>query len=694
MRKPLPDLVQVRNIGIIAHIDAGKTTTTERILYYTGRSHRLGSVDDGNTITDWMEEERERGISIVAAAITATWREHQINLIDTPGHIDFTAEVQRSLRVLDGGIVVFDAVQGVEPQSETVWRQADRFRVPRLCFVNKMDRLGADFERAVASIERRLGIKVVCLQLPIGSESSFAGVIDLIGRQAVRWIDAGGIHMERGEIPAGYCEAAESARARLIEVVAEVDDDILALYLDGGEVPAEQLQAALRKATLSNRLFPVYCGAALRNMGIQPLLDGVVDYLPSPVDVGPVSGIDPRNEAVIQRFPDPGEHLAALVFKLANDPYMGHLAYVRVYSGTVRPGMTVYNANRDGKEWAGRLVRMYANDREELELLQAGDIAAILGLKQVRTGDTLCPATHPIILENIGFPEPVIRATVEPRTAADHDRMIDALRRLAEEDPTLVVGVDDDSGQVLIGGMGELHLDVLLERLRREHGIKVRMGRPRVTYKETITQTVGSVEGRFVHQSGGHGQYGHVILELRPAEPGTGIGFENAVGGGIIPRQFIPAIERGVRESAQSGVVGGYAVADVMVRLRGGSSHPVDSSELAFRNAAAQAFQEGLRLGKSVLLEPFFRIEVIAPSEYTGAVLGQLAARRAIIEGSDTRPGGLEAITGRVPLAEMFGYVTELRSATQGRGSFAMEFDRYVPLDPESTRLVLGDGRL
>jgi elongation factor G len=684
------DLNCIRNIGIIAHIDAGKTTTTERILFYTGRTHRLGSVDSGNTVTDWMEQERERGISIVAAAISATWREHHINLIDTPGHIDFTAEVQRSLRVLDGGIVVFDAVQGVEPQSETVWRQADRYRVPRLCFINKMDRLGANFESAVASLQRRLGATVACLQLPLGAEGTFEGIIDLFNWRAIRWIDPDGLQYTCSTIPEAYREAAEAARIRLVEAIAETDDAILVAYLDGAEIPVAQLQAALRRATLSNRLFPVYCGAALRNIGVQPLLDGIVDYLPSPLDGGPVSGIDPRDGAVVQRFPDPSLPLTALVFKLLNDPYVGHLAYVRIYSGTLRAGASLYNANRNDKERASRLLRMYANEREDLELLKAGDIAAILGLNRVRTGDTLCDSAHPIILENIAFPEPVIRATVEPRTMADYERMFAALQRLADEDPTFAVSSDEDSGQIIIAGMGELHLEILLERLRREYGIRVRMGRPRVTYKETITRRVPTAEGRFIHQSGGHGQYGHVILALQPGEPGSGIRFENAISGGIIPKQFIPAIEKGVREAAQNGVLAGYAVTDVEVRLYGGSSHAVDASELAFRNAAALAFHEGLRRGKSVLLEPFFRIEVMTPSEYTGVVLGQLAARRAIIEGTETRPGGVEAIVGRVPLAEMFGYVTELRSVTQGRASFSMEFDRYIPLEPELARTVLG----
>jgi len=616
----------------------------------------------------------------VSAAITTAWRGHRINLIDTPGHIDFTAEVQRCLRVLDGAIVVFDAVHGVEPQSETVWHQANRYRVPRLCFINKMDRLGADFDRCVRSIHERLGAVVACLQLPMGVEAKFEGVIDLLTRQAVYWSDSEGSHLEYGAIPESYRQRAEAARMHLIEAIADTDEGVLSLYLEGKEPEVEQLRAALRRAALANRLFPVFCGAALRNIGIQPLLDGVVDYLPSPLDIGPVSGAHPERGDVLMRQPEEAEPFTALVFKVANDPYMGHLAYVRVYAGAIHAGQTVWNATRRQKERAGRLVRMYANHREDLERVHAGDIAALLGLNRVRTGDTLCDPAHPILLEPIAFPEPVINATVEPRAASDVDRMTDSLRRLTDEDPTLTVGTDEDTGQVLIGGMGELHLEIVLDRLQREYGVRARLGKPRITYKETITQRVPSVEGRFIRQTGGHGQYGHVALELHPSEPGSGIRFE--VMGGIIPKQFIPAVELGVRDAAQNGVLRGYAVTDVVSRLIGGSHHPVDSSELAFRTAAAIAFRDGLRRGKPVLLEPIVRIEVIAPVEYTGAILGQLVARRAEIVGTEHLPGGVEAIRGMVPLAEMFGYVTELRSATQGRGLFNMEFDHYAPAPP------------
>jgi elongation factor G len=694
-REPAPaeahaGLEHLRNIGVIAHIDAGKTTTTERILFYTGRTHRMGTVDAGNTVTDWMDQERERGITIVSAAVTAEWRGHRINLIDTPGHIDFTAEVQRSLRVLDGGIVVFDAVQGVEPQSETVWRQADRFGVPRLCFVNKMDRLGADFDRTLRMIQTRLGATPVALQIPLGAESRFEGAIDLLGRRAVRWADELGARPEYGAIPHDHQEAAERARAVLIERVAETDDDLLAMYLDGVEPEPEQLLPALRRATLATRLFPVFCGAALRNKGIQPLLDAVVDLLPSPLDIGPVQGVRPRDGETVSRAPDEREPLAALVFKLAADAYSGHLAYVRVYSGRLRAGATVYNATRDRRERVGRLVRMYADQREDLEELGAGDIGAAVGMKGVYTGDTLCAAEHPVVLESIAFPEPVIRVAVEPRSIADQEQMHAALRALAEEDPTFQVTSDENTGQTLVAGMGELHLEVLLDRVRREHGVRINVGKPRVTYKETITAPVARAEGTHIRQAGGHGQYGHVILQLAPAEPGSGIVFQNRVSPKVIPHQFVPAVEQGVRDAAQSGPLGGYAVADVRVRLIDGSWHEVDSSDIAYRAAAAHAMRLGLEQGTPVLLEPVFRLEVVVPAEYAGDVLGQLAARRCAVTGTEMGPGGSQIIHGEAPLAEMFGYATDLRSATQGRGMFSMEFTRYALLDRALSRKVLG----
>ena len=688
---PNAALSRLRNIGVIAHIDAGKTTVTDRILFHTGRTRRLGSVDDGTTVTDWMEQERERGITIVAAAITAQWRDCEINLIDTPGHIDFTAEVQRSLRVLDGGVVVFDAVHGVQPQSETVWRQADRYRVPRLCFINKMDRLGADFERAAASIERRLGVRVACLQQPIGAEAGFRGVIDLLSLRAVSWSGEIGGEPRDEEIPAEALAAAKAARARLVETVAEHDDALLARYVAGQEIDAAALRAALRRATLAGRLFPVLCGAALRDIGVQTLLDAVVDYLPSPLEAAAPIATVPDSDASLSLRADDDEALAALVFKIANDPYVGHLAYVRVYAGTIRGGLALFNATRQQKERAGRLLRMHANHREDVEILRAGEIGALLGLNRTFTGDTLCSAEHPLLLESIRFPEPVIRATVEPKGAADNERMADALRRLTDEDPTIHVSVDENTGQTLIAGMGELHLEILLERVRREFGVELRMGRPWVNYKETITRPVGGVHGRYVRQTGGHGQYGHVILSLHPGAAGSGVVFESVMKGETVPRHFVPAIEQGVRDAVQSGVLGGYAVTDLRAVLEGGSSHPIDSSDLAFRTAASIACHEGLIRGESVLLEPVVRIEVLVPVEYTGVVLAHLSARRGEIQSVDAQPGGIEAVVGHVPLAEMFGYVTELRSATQGRGLYTMEFDHYARMGPSAARTVLGE---
>lgn len=682
-------IARLRNIGIVAHIDAGKTTLTDRILYYTGRTHRLGSVDDGTTVTDWMEQERERGITIVAAAVSTRWRDCLINLIDTPGHIDFTAEVQRCLRVLDGAVVVFDAVHGVQPQSETVWRQADRYRVPRLAFVNKMDRIGASYERTVASIAERLGVEPVCLHLPLGRETSFRGVIDLLEMRAMVWPLGAGTKPEVGTPPREYRAAAEEARGQLVERLAEADDALLARYVSGEALSPEALRAALRRATLANRLFPVLCGSALRNVGIEPLLDAVVDFLPSPWDLGAVHGTDPATGKSVALEPDEAAPLAALAFKIVNDPYMGHLAYVRLYSGTLGPGMALLNATRGRKERAGRVLRMYANQREDVDHLKAGDIGAVLGLNHTYTGDTLCAPERPVVLEPIGFPQPVIRATVEPRTMVDHDRMIEGLRRLADEDPTFQLTLDEDTGQVVLGGMGELQLEVLVERLRREHGVEVRMGRPRVAYKETVSRSVSGVEGRFIRQTGGRGQYGHVVLALRPGKPGSGLRFENKATAVAVPRQFLPAVEQGVREAARSGALAGFEVTDVEVTLEGGSSHPVDSSELAFRTAASLAFREALHQAQPILLEPLGRIEVLVPAEYTGAVLGQLAARRAEIASVEPRPGGLEAIGGRVPLAEMFGYVTELRSMTQGRGLFTLEFEGYAPVDPAIAGLSL-----
>lgn len=686
-------LSRVRNIGIIAHIDAGKTTVTERILFYTGRTHHIGSVDDGNTVTDWMAQERERGITIVSAAVTTQWREYSVNLIDTPGHIDFTAEVQRSLRVLDGGIVVFDAVHGVEPQSETVWRQADRFRVPRICLINKMDRPGADFDHALQTIVQRLGANAAAVQLPIGQERDFTGVIDLLNMQAVYWPDEDGVRPEIRDIPSEHLNAAAEARDRLIEKIAETDDAILDLYLQGRALPVEQLKAALRSAVIANRLFPVFCGAALRNKGIQPVLDGVIDYLPSPLDVGPVSVTEVATGATVTRSPSDDEPLAALVFKIVRDPYVGHLSYFRVYSGKLRTGQQVFNATRNRQERIGRLVRMYADRREDLEVVHAGDIAAALGMKTALTGDTLCDPQQPVLLEHITFPEPVIRVSVEPKTSAEQDKLAEALRSLAEEDPTLKVIMDEDTGQTIMAGMGELHLEILIDRIKREYGVQANLGRPRVAYRETITRKVPKAEGRYIHQTGGHGQYGHVVVELQPGEAGSGVQFENAISGGAIPREFIPAIEQGLHEAAENGTVAGYPATDMVFRLYDGSTHHVDSSEQAYKNAAIAAFREGMKQGAPILLEPYSRIEIVAPTEYLGAITAQLSARRCEIESSESRTGGVQVVRGMVPLAEMFGYATHLRSATQGRGSFTLEFDHYAPVPPAVTKDVLA-GRL
>jgi elongation factor G len=670
---------RLRNIGLIAHIDAGKTTTTERILYYAGRTHQLGSVDAGTTVTDWMEQERERGITIVDAAVTAFWNEYQINIIDTPGHIDFTAEVQRALRVLDGAIVVFDALQGVEPQSETVWRQANRYRVPRLCFINKMDRIGVDFERAVASIRERLGANPVSLQLPIGAESDFCGVVDLLDMRAIYWSDEFGARREYAEIPAELRPTAEAARAQLIERVAEQDDSLLAGWLEGIEPDLGELKAGLRRATLANRLVPVLCGSALRNKGVQPLLDAVVDYLPSPTDIGEVRGSHPESGKPVLCQPADGAPLSALLFKTVTDPYAGQLAYVRVYSGVLKAGGKVLNTRLGKPERVGRLERMYAINREHLEEIRAGDIAAVLGMKRAVTGDTLCDPVHPVLLESISFPDPVIQTTVVPRTAEDNDHLADALHQLSVDDPTFRTETDETTGQIILSGMGELHLEVLIDRLRLEHGVKVLTGKPRVAYKETIGRAVARADESFIRQSGGHGQYGHVVLALEPAERGAGILFENAISGDAIPKVFIPSVETGVREACASGVIGGYPVTDIRVRLIDGSTHPVDSNPLAFKIAASMALRSGMQEGAPLLLEPVVKAEVLTPEEHLGDVLGQLTARRAEIEGVDDRPGEMRAIRGMLPLSEMFGYATDLRSATRGRGSFTMEFDHYAP---------------
>ncbi len=671
-------LEHYRNIGIIAHIDAGKTTTTERILYYTGKTHRLGSVDDGTTVTDWMEQERERGITIVSAAVSAEWKGYLVNIIDTPGHIDFTAEVQRSLRVLDGGIVVFDAVQGVEPQSETVWRQADLYGVPRICFINKMDRVGASFDRTLRTIRDRLGANPVAVQMPIGAEADFRGIIDLFTRQAVVWEDEQGKDPIEVDVPVDLGAQMEAMREVMVEQIAETDDDLTLKYLDGDDIGVDEMKLALRKAVIDGQITPVYCGTALRNKGIQRVLDAVIDFLPSPIDIPAVKGFKPTTEEEIERPPDESAPMSALVFKIVTDPYVGRLAYLRIYSGKLSQGASVYNPTKHKKERVGRLIRMYADRREDITSADAGDIVAILGLKNSFTGDTLCDAANQIILENITFPEPVISIAIEPKTMADQNRMSTALHKLAEEDPTFLVRVDHETGQTLISGMGELHLEVLVDRLLREFNVQARIGQPRVAYRESITREVEKVNYRHSKQTGGRGQFAHVIMALEPGEAGSGIVFESEIVGGSIPREFIPAVGKGVKEAAEGGVLAGYPVTDVKVRLYDGSFHEVDSNEMAFKMAGSMAFREGIRKAGPVLQEPIMKVEIVVPEEYLGEIIGQVNARRGEVLGMDLRPGGSQAIRSMVPLAEMFGYATQLRSASKGRGAFTMEFDHYA----------------
>jgi len=680
---------RTRNIGIIAHIDAGKTTTTERILFYTGRTHQLGNVDEGTTVTDWMEQERERGITITSAAVTSYWRDCEINIIDTPGHIDFTAEVQRALRVLDGGVVVFDAVAGVEPQSETVWRQADRFHVPRVCFVNKMDRTGADFWRTLEMIRTRLGANPVAIQLPIGSEQSFAGVIDLIYMQAVTYPDETGATQEISPVPEEMLAEANARREVMLEAVASHDDELLHKYLAEEPISAEDLIAALRRCTIAGTVVPVLCGSALRNKGVQKLLDAVVDFLPSPADIPPVTGVNPDTGETETRASTISDPFCALVFKIVTDPYAGRLAYLRVYSGQASSGDMVLNAKNGRKQRLARLLRMYADKREDITYIMASDIVATVGLRDIKTGDTLCDPAHPILLEAIGFPEPVIYQAIEPKTKADQDRLSDALQKLSDEDPTFRVRFDETTGQTIIAGMGELHLDVLVDRMRREFHVSANIGKPQVAYRETITVPV-EAEERFVRQTGGHGQYGHVVLQLEPLGKGSGLEFEDALRGGVIPREYVPAVKAGVEEAASAGVIAGYPVTDVKVRLVDGSFHPVDSSELAFRIAGSMAFKTGVSRGAPVLLEPIMKVEVLAPEASTGDVIATLSQRRATILGMEPHPGAFQAIRALVPLSDMFGYTTELRSITQGRGTFTMEFDHYAPVPESVAKRIMG----
>jgi len=689
--KRLEVLRKTRNIGIIAHIDAGKTTTTERILYYTGRIHRTGEVHDGAATMDWMEQERERGITITAAATSAYWSKtthngdtaqpdvHRINIIDTPGHVDFTVEVERSMRVLDGGVVVFDSVAGVEPQSETVWRQADKYNVPRMCFVNKMDRTGANFERTVEMIIDRLKARPVRVQLPIGSEDNFKGVIDVFAQKAIVFYDDKGDDIREEDIPASMLVAAQQARADAIEAIAETDDALMDRYILEEEFNAEELKAALRRACIANKLVPVLCGSSLKNKGVQQMLDAVVDYLPSPLDVPPVVGINPRTDAEEQRSLTEDEPFAALVFKIASDPY-GNLAFVRVYSGALTKGTYAMNTSKDQRERVGRIIRLHANSREDIDEIHAGDIAAIIGLKNSFTGDTLCDPDHPIILESINFPEPVIEVAIEPKTKADQDKMGIALNRLSQEDPTFRVHTQEDTGQTIIAGMGELHLEVIVDRMLREYKVEANVGRPQVAYRESITKNIKQ-QGLYKRQTGGKGQFGDVTITVQPNERGGGFLFENKIVGGTIPREYVPAVESGIREALEGGVYAGYPVVDVHVQLIDGSYHEVDSSEMAFKIAGSMAVKEAVRRAGPQVLEPIMKVEVTTPSDFMGDVIGDLSSRRGSLNGVDERSGA-QIINAFVPLAQMFGYSTDLRSATQGRASYSMEFDHYEPLPP------------
>jgi elongation factor G len=676
-------LEKTRNIGIMAHIDAGKTTTTERILYYTGRTHKMGEVHEGAAVMDWMEQEQERGITITSAATACEWRDHRINIIDTPGHVDFTVEVERSLRVLDGAIALFDSVAGVEPQSETVWRQADKYRVPRIAFINKMDRVGADFPRGIQTMRERLGAHPLPIQLPIGQEDSFSGVIDLIENKALIWKDELGTELSYEEVPAELADAAHEARTQLIEACAEYDDELMEAYLNDEEIPHERIASSLHRATLDLKVTPVLCGSAFKNKGVQPLLDAIVELLPSPLEVPAVRGIEPPAKGAAsdgdgteaERPADDNAPFAALAFKVMADPYVGKLTYFRVYSGKLTAGSRVLNATTGRTERIGRLLMMHANHREEIETVYAGDICAGVGLKQTSTGDTLCAPDAPIVLETIEFPEPVIAVAIEPKTKADQEKLSASLSRLAEEDPTFQVESEEELGQTLIHGMGELHLEVIVDRLLREFNVDANVGRPQVAYRETISERVEKVQGRFVRQTGGRGQYGHVVINVEPA-PDEGFDFVNRIRGGAIPTEFIPAVEQGVEEALGSGVMAGYPMVDVRVELTDGSYHDVDSSEMAFKVAGSMAVQDAARRAKPVLLEPVMAVEVVTPEGFLGDVIGDLSRRRGKVQGQEPR-GNAVAIQAFVPLGEMFGYATDLRSSTQGRATYTMQFERY-----------------
>ncbi|MEX1376885.1 MAG: elongation factor G [Eubacteriales bacterium] len=677
MARQVP-LEKTRNVGIMAHIDAGKTTTTERILFYTGIVHRMGEVHDGGATMDWMEQEQERGITITSAATTTNWREHRINIIDTPGHVDFTVEVERSLRVLDGSVAVFCAKGGVEPQSETVWRQADRYGVPRIAFVNKMDITGADFYRVVDMIKTRLNANPVPIQLPIGSEDVFKGIVDLVTMRAVVYTDDLGTTSEDADIPAELMEKAEEYRLHMVEALAMTHEELLDKYLEEGDLSEAEIKAALREATISNEIIPVLCGSAYKNKGVQPVLDAMVDYLPSPLDVPAITGIHPDTEKEDSRPSSDDEPFAALAFKIMTDPYVGKLAFFRVYSGKLETGQTVFNSTKGKRERIGRILKMHANSREEVQEVRAGDIAAAVGLKLATTGDTLCEVNRPIILESMEFPDPVIKVAIEPKTKSGQDKMTMALVKLAEEDPTFKTYTDSETGQTIIAGMGELHLEIIVDRLLREFKVEANVGAPQVSYRETIRKA-SRAEGKFVRQSGGRGQYGHAVVEVEPLQPGEGIVFEDKIVGGVIPKEYIGPIEAGVREAAANGPLGGYEVVDVKIKLVDGSYHEVDSSEVAFKVAGSMAFRSACTKADPVLLEPMMSVEVVMPEEYLGDVMGSLSSRRGNIAGMDVVAGS-QVVKANVPLSEMFGYATSLRSQTQGRGTFSMQFAHFAPV--------------
>jgi elongation factor G len=673
----MEELDRVRNIGIMAHIDAGKTTTTERILYYTGRTHKMGEVHEGAATMDWMVQEQERGITITSAATTCFWRDHRINILDTPGHVDFTVEVERSLRVLDGAVALFDSVAGVQPQSETVWRQADKYGVPRIAFINKMDRTGADFYAAVQTMIDRLGARPLPVQIPIGSEDAYIGHVDLLTMRAIRYVDPLGQKWEESDVPEEMREQAESYRHDLIEAVADHDEDIMIAFLEDEPIEADQLRAAVRKCTLDISITPVLLGSAFKNKGVQPLLEAVIDYLPSPVDVPPVTGIEPGSDQQVTRPADLDQPFAALAFKVMSDPFVGKLTYFRVYSGKLNSGSYVLNASTGRKERVGRLLEMHANHREDLQQIGAGAIASAVGLKQTTTGDTLCDPNHPVMLESIDFPDPVIDVAVEPKTKADQDKLAQALQRLAEEDPTFRVRTNEETGQTIIAGMGELHLEIIVDRLMREFRVDANVGRPQVAYRETIRNAVEGIHGRFVRQTGGRGQFGHVVIDMAPNGPGVGYTFENKIVGGAVPREYISSVDAGIQEAMEAGILAGFPVVDVGIKLVDGSYHDVDSSEMAFKVAGSMAFKEASKRAKPVLLEPVMAVEVVTPEDYMGDVIGNINSRRGQIEGMEPR-GNAQVIRARVPLAEMFGYATDVRTMSQGRATYTMQFLHYA----------------